>query len=44
MSDNRCYATSDATVKFPNKRTLLMNTFICELDKKKEKVRTHTLS
>ena len=30
-SENRCYAISNATVKFPNKRTLLMITFVCAL-------------
>ena len=30
-SENRCYAISNATVKFPNERTLLMITFVCAL-------------
>ena len=30
-AENRCNAISNATIKFPNKWTFLMNIFICEI-------------
>ena len=34
--ENRCYAIANATVKFPNKRTLSMNTLFASKIRKKE--------